>query len=150
MRGTILYGAGDVRFAEVAVVTLLGAAGGVIGAFITTQLMQRTIDIGIERRCIDFLLQVRIRDSRYRCYPLAQLFGNAQIVVLVVADRADVDLRRQAEIEDLGDDVGRLKIECAFGKCGRQYFSQLAHIFACRPVALFQRYQDDAVIDTDG
>ena len=40
-------GAGDVRFAEVAVVTLLGAAGGVIGAFITTQLMQRTIDIGM-------------------------------------------------------------------------------------------------------
>ena len=40
-------GAGDVRFAEVAVVTMLGAAGGVIGAFITTQLMQRTIDIGM-------------------------------------------------------------------------------------------------------
>ena len=40
-------GAGDVRFAEVAVVTLLGAAGGVIGAFITTQVMQRTIDIGM-------------------------------------------------------------------------------------------------------
>jgi Amt family ammonium transporter len=36
-----------VRFAEVAVVTMLGAAGGVIGAFITTQLMQRTIDIGM-------------------------------------------------------------------------------------------------------
>ena len=28
-------------------VTMLGAAGGVIGAFITTQLMQRTIDIGM-------------------------------------------------------------------------------------------------------
>jgi Amt family ammonium transporter len=40
-------GAADVRFGEVAVVTLLGAAGGVIGAFITTQVMQRTIDIGM-------------------------------------------------------------------------------------------------------
>ena len=40
-------GAGDVRFAEVAVVTLLGSAGGVIGAFIATQVMQRTIDIGM-------------------------------------------------------------------------------------------------------
>src|SRR5688572_4684684 len=40
-------GAGDVRFAEVAMVTMLGAAGGVIGAFVTTQLMQRTIDIGM-------------------------------------------------------------------------------------------------------
>jgi Amt family ammonium transporter len=40
-------GATDVRFGEVALVTLLGAAGGVIGAFIATQLFQRTIDIGM-------------------------------------------------------------------------------------------------------
>ena len=40
-------GATDVRFAEVALVTLLGAAGGVIGAFVATQLFQRTIDIGM-------------------------------------------------------------------------------------------------------
>jgi Amt family ammonium transporter len=40
-------GAGDVRFAEVALVTILGGAGGVIGAFVATQLMQRTIDIGM-------------------------------------------------------------------------------------------------------
>jgi Amt family ammonium transporter len=37
----------DVRMAEVAVVTLLGCAGGVIGAFVMTQLRQRTIDIGM-------------------------------------------------------------------------------------------------------
>ena len=40
-------GIGDVRMAEVAVVTLLGCAGGVIGAFVATQLKQRTIDIGM-------------------------------------------------------------------------------------------------------
>jgi Amt family ammonium transporter len=40
-------GATDVRFAEVAFVTMLGAAGGVIGAFIATSLFQRTIDIGM-------------------------------------------------------------------------------------------------------
>jgi Amt family ammonium transporter len=40
-------GATDVRFGEVALVTLLGAAGGVIGAFVATQLFQRTIDIGM-------------------------------------------------------------------------------------------------------
>jgi Amt family ammonium transporter len=33
--------------AEVAVVTLLGCAGGIIGAFVATQLKQRTIDIGM-------------------------------------------------------------------------------------------------------
>ena len=37
----------DGRFPEVAVVTMLGGAGGVIGAFIATQLFQRTIDIGM-------------------------------------------------------------------------------------------------------
>ncbi len=40
-------GIGDTRMAEIAIVTLLGCAGGVIGAFIATQLMQRTIDIGM-------------------------------------------------------------------------------------------------------
>jgi Amt family ammonium transporter len=40
-------GVGDGRFPEVAVVTLLGCAGGVIGAFVMTQIKQRTIDIGM-------------------------------------------------------------------------------------------------------
>jgi Amt family ammonium transporter len=37
----------DVRFAEISVVTLLGCCGGVLGAFVATQLRQRTIDIGM-------------------------------------------------------------------------------------------------------
>jgi ammonium transporter, Amt family len=37
----------DGRFGEVALVTLLGGCGGVIGAFAATQLFQRTIDIGM-------------------------------------------------------------------------------------------------------
>jgi ammonium transporter, Amt family len=37
----------DTRLADIAVVTLLGAGGGVIGAFVATQLKQRTIDIGM-------------------------------------------------------------------------------------------------------
>ena len=40
-------GAGDARLAEVAAVTVLGACGGVLGAFVMTQLRQRTIDIGM-------------------------------------------------------------------------------------------------------
>ncbi len=39
--------AADGRFAEVAVVTLMGAAGGVIGAFVMSQLKLKTIDIGM-------------------------------------------------------------------------------------------------------
>jgi ammonium transporter, Amt family len=37
----------DTRLSDIAVVTLLGACGGVIGAFVMTQLRQRTIDIGM-------------------------------------------------------------------------------------------------------
>src|SRR5829696_4621959 len=37
----------DTRFAEICVVTLMGACGGVIGAFVMTQIRQRTIDIGM-------------------------------------------------------------------------------------------------------
>jgi ammonium transporter, Amt family len=37
----------DGRFGEVALVTLLGGCGGVIGAFAATQLFQKTIDIGM-------------------------------------------------------------------------------------------------------
>jgi Amt family ammonium transporter len=40
-------GAADGRLAEVAVVTLLGAAGGVIGAFVASSLKLKTIDIGM-------------------------------------------------------------------------------------------------------
>src|SRR5215213_9313723 len=38
---------GDGRFAEVAVVTMLGCSGGILGAFVATLLKQRTIDIGM-------------------------------------------------------------------------------------------------------
>jgi Amt family ammonium transporter len=37
----------DTRFGEVALVTLLGATGGVLGAFVATAIKQRTIDIGM-------------------------------------------------------------------------------------------------------
>jgi Amt family ammonium transporter len=37
----------DGRFGEVALVTMLGGAGGVIGAFVATQIFHRTIDIGM-------------------------------------------------------------------------------------------------------
>jgi Amt family ammonium transporter len=40
-------GIADTRLAEVAVVTLLGCAGGIVGAFVATQIKQRTIDIGM-------------------------------------------------------------------------------------------------------
>jgi Amt family ammonium transporter len=37
----------DTRSADICIVTLMGCAGGIIGAFVMTQLTQRTIDIGM-------------------------------------------------------------------------------------------------------
>jgi len=37
----------DGRFAEVAMVTMLGASGGVLGSYLMTVVMQRTVDIGM-------------------------------------------------------------------------------------------------------
>src|SRR5215212_5211385 len=40
-------GVTDGRFAEVAMVTMLGAAGGIMGAYVATVVFQRTVDIGM-------------------------------------------------------------------------------------------------------
>ncbi len=40
-------GTGDGRLADVAVITMLGACGGVLGAFVVSQLRLKTIDIGM-------------------------------------------------------------------------------------------------------
>jgi len=39
---------------------------------------------------------------------VAQLLGNGEVVGPVIAHGAHVDLRWDAEIEDLGDDISRL------------------------------------------
>ena len=103
----------------------------------------------IERRGIDFLLQMRVGDSRNGGDAIAQFLRNAQIVGLVIADGADVDLRRQPEVQNLGHDIGRLEIERAFRKCGGQYLTQFLDIVGGRLVALLQRDLDHAVIDPD-
>ena len=40
-------GVTDGRFAEVAMITMLGAAGGILGAYVATVVLQRTVDIGM-------------------------------------------------------------------------------------------------------
>jgi Amt family ammonium transporter len=40
-------GVTDGRFAEVAMITMLGAAGGILGAYVMTLALQRTVDIGM-------------------------------------------------------------------------------------------------------
>jgi len=45
-------GVTDGRFAEVAMVTMLGASGGILGAYVMTVVLQRTVDIGMVCNCL--------------------------------------------------------------------------------------------------
>ncbi len=108
------------------------------------------VDHRVEGGRIDLLLEVGVGDPGDRRDALPQLVRDPQVVGAVVADGADVDLRRQAEIENLRHDVGRLEIEQRVGERGRQHGAQLAHVVRRRRMSLLQRDQDDAVIDADG
>jgi hypothetical protein len=57
------------------------------------------------------LLEVGVGDAGNGCYTPPQLMRHPQIGDSVAADRANVDLRRQAEIENLGNHVRGLEIE---------------------------------------
>src|SRR3712207_7271362 len=55
-------GAGDARLAEVAAVTVLGAAGGVIGAFVMTRSEEHTSELQARQYLVCRLLLVKKKD----------------------------------------------------------------------------------------
>jgi hypothetical protein len=71
------------------------------------------------------------------------------VAVEVVARELDVDRRGQAEVEDLGDDVGRLEEKLDAGEALRQLRAQEAHELLGRTVPFLQRKLDLAVERTD-
>jgi Amt family ammonium transporter len=74
----------DVRFAEVALVTLLGAVGGVIGAFVATTVMQRTIDIGmVANGMIAGLVAITAPSGYIVPWPAPIIGGIAGLIVVV-------------------------------------------------------------------
>jgi hypothetical protein len=91
-----------------------------------------------------------VGDARDAGDAALELTRHAQIGGAIVADDPNVDLRRQAEIEDLGDHVGRLEIEGHRRECGRQRLAEAAHVVGSWGVALFERDQDRTVVDVDG
>ena len=93
---------------------------------------------------------MRVGDPGDRGDAIAELSRHTQIRRPIIADGSHVDLRRQAEIEDLGNDIGCLKIENIFGKCGGQHFAQFANIVSRGAVAILERHQDHAVIGAGG
>jgi len=58
----------------------------------------RAIDLDIEIRSVDLLLQMGVGDTRDGRYAAPQLLGNAQVLDPIITDGADVDLRGEAEI----------------------------------------------------
>ena len=95
------------------------------------------VDVGVESRTIDFLLQVRVDDAGNRGKALTEFLCQRQ-VVRIGAHRPDVDLRRQSEVQNLRYDVGRLEVERVFGKRGGQHLTQFLDIIGGRLVALLQ------------
>jgi ammonium transporter, Amt family len=90
----------DGRFGEVAMVTLLGGCGGVLGAFVATQLFQRTIDIGmVANGMIAGLVAITAPSGYIEAWP-APIIG-AVAGLIVVAGVIWIDKR-------LDDPVGAL------------------------------------------
>ena len=79
-----------------------------------------------------------------------QLLRHPPVRGAVSADHASVDLRREPEIENLGDHVGGLEIEYVGRKRGWQHFTELTHVICRWRMSLLQRHQDHPVVDVDG
>src|SRR5215831_5640363 len=77
------------------------------------------VDCGKELRPVDLLLEVSVDNAQDRGDPAAHLASDLQVLDAIVADRADIELRGQPEIQNRSDHVGRLEIEGIFRKCGR-------------------------------
>ena len=78
----------DTRFAEVAMVTLLGAGGGVIGAFVATMLRQRTIDIGmVANGMIAGLVSITAPSGYVEAWtaPIIGIVGGLLVVFSIIA-----------------------------------------------------------------
>ena len=106
------------------------------------------VDLGVEGRRIDLLLQMRIDDAGNCGNALPELLCNRK-VCRINAHGSDIDLRRQSEVQDLRYDIGRLKIEHIFRECRRQHLTQFLDVIRRRLVAFLERHLDDAVIDPD-
>src|SRR5579863_10381455 len=93
---------------------------------------------------------MRINDAWNCGNAPAQLLCDAQIGRAIPTNRPDVDLSRQTKIEDLGDHIGRLKIECRLWKLSREHLAQLADITRSRRMPLPESHENHAVVGSDG
>src|ERR1700742_1986473 len=78
-----------------------------------------------------------------------KLLGEGEIRGEVGAADLQVDRRRRAEIQDLGDDVRRQEGEYDPREVPRQFLAQQADIFSVRLVVFFQLDLNVAVLRAD-
>ena len=111
---------------------------------------KRAVDLDIDLRIVEHLLDAQVGDAGHRADALEQIGGVGVVGFLIVADHLHVDRRRQAEIEDLRDDVGRQERECGAGKFLRQDGAQPLDVVGGRCVIFLQADQRVAVLRADG
>ena len=86
------------------------------------------IDVDVDLRVVEHLLDAQVRDAGHRADALQELGGVGVVGLLIVADHLQVDRRRQAEIQDLRDDVGRQEREGGARELLRQDGAQLLDV----------------------
>ena len=99
---------------------------------------------------VEHLLHVDVGGAGNLSHPVGDLLGDEVIALHVGADDLDVDGRRQAEVQDLGDDVGRLEEELHSREVPGQFLAQLADVLRRGMMVLFiQSHQDLGVAAAD-
>ena len=107
------------------------------------------VDVDIDLRIVEHLLDAQIGDAGHLADALQEIGGIGVVGLLVVADDLHVDRRRQAEIEDLRDDVGRQEREGRSREFLRQYGAQRLDEVGGRTVIFLQADQGVAVLRAD-
>ena len=79
-------------------------------------LRARAVDVHAQFRLVECLLDAQVGDAGNMLDPAHQCVGVGAILLALEADHLDVDRCRQAEVEDLADDVGRQEGERGAGK----------------------------------
>ena len=68
---------------------------------------ERSIDVHVDLRIVEHLLDAQIGDAGNRADALEQVRGIGVVGLLIATNDLNVDRRRQAEVQDLRDDIGR-------------------------------------------
>src|SRR5205823_1779323 len=87
------------------------------------------INIKMQIGTIQDLMDMGIDDARNPGDPTLDLFSESEVIGTEPLN-LDIDRRRQAEIQDLTDNISWLKIETQTGKGFRQLLAHQCHILA--------------------